>query len=69
MKTFPYPPQHSASKVQGEESVAQIVETELRTLHKTLDLVLLTRGGGSLEDLWSFNTEPVARAIRSAGCR
>lgn len=53
-------------QVQGEESVRQIVDAlELANRYAAdpFDLILLTRGGGSLEDLWSFNTEPVARAV------
>jgi len=56
-------------QVQGEESVPQIVQalaTANRQTEDPFDLVLLTRGGGSLEDLWSFNTEPVARAIAAS---
>ena len=53
-------------QVQGEESVKQIVAAlDFANRYETepFDIILLTRGGGSLEDLWSFNTEPVARAI------
>ncbi|HJL61142.1 MAG TPA: exodeoxyribonuclease VII large subunit [Pseudomonadales bacterium] len=53
-------------QVQGEESTQQIVEAIAfanRYEVQPFDTILLTRGGGSLEDLWSFNTEPVARAI------
>ncbi len=52
--------------VQGNESAPALVAA----LHSVAqrgecDVVLLTRGGGSLEDLWSFNDEHVARAIRA----
>ncbi|HVM75926.1 MAG TPA: exodeoxyribonuclease VII large subunit [Candidatus Saccharimonadales bacterium] len=51
-------------RVQGGEAVGEIVEA-LKHFSKTrsADVVLLVRGGGSLEDLWCFNEEPVARAI------
>ena len=56
-------------QVQGEDSVPQIVQALERANNRDedpFDLILLTRGGGSLEDLWSFNTEPVARAIAAS---
>src|SRR5215469_5665938 len=51
-------------RVQGAEAVGEIVEA-LKYFSKTrsAEVVLLVRGGGSLEDLWSFNEESVARAI------
>ena len=57
-------------RVQGEGAAAEIAEA-IRTLNEfnqqpatsNLELILVTRGGGSLEDLWAFNEEAVARAI------
>lgn len=49
--------------VQGAEAPAQIVQALSQAAQAAPDLVLLTRGGGSLEDLAAFNSEAVARAI------
>jgi len=49
--------------VQGEGSAQSIVNS-LRTANGAeVDLIILGRGGGSLEDLWSFNEEAVAREV------
>ncbi|MCF7891287.1 exodeoxyribonuclease VII large subunit [Candidatus Bipolaricaulota bacterium] len=54
-------------KVQGEEAAGQITEAIRRAnkIKSSLDLeaLIVSRGGGSLEDLWPFNEEVVARAI------
>lgn len=51
-------------RVQGEGSAQEIANaiSEFDRL-KNVDLIIVARGGGSLEDLWSFNEEVVARAI------
>jgi exodeoxyribonuclease VII large subunit len=49
--------------VQGESAASSIVHS-IELLNRTdVDLMILGRGGGSLEDLWAFNEEIVARAI------
>ncbi len=56
-------------QVQGEISPGQIVaalDFANRYDTRPFDVLLLTRGGGSLEDLWSFNTEEVARAVHAS---
>ena len=52
------------TQVQGETAAAEIRAALRRVLdHGACDLVLLVRGGGSLEDLWCFNDEALARDI------
>lgn len=51
------------AKVQGEGAAASICEG-IRTLDSmNLDVLIVGRGGGSIEDLWAFNEECVARAV------
>lgn len=51
------------SLVQGEEAAADIVKQIERSKDYNLDTLIVGRGGGSIEDLWPFNEEIVARAI------
>src|SRR5579862_5169346 len=51
-------------RVQGEGAAGEIVQAIRYFDRKQLaDVLILARGGGSIEDLWAFNEEPVARAI------
>jgi len=55
-------------RVQGEGAGDEIASA-IRTLNRqypTLDVLLVGRGGGSIEDLWAFNEEVVARAIAAS---
>ena len=51
-------------RVQGEEAPAEIAGAiRYANRHQVADLIITGRGGGSIEDLWAFNDERVARAI------
>jgi exodeoxyribonuclease VII large subunit len=62
-------------RVQGEQAAGDIIRAiellnayqgTIEPPHLKLDLILLVRGGGSLEDLWAFNEEALARAIAAS---
>ncbi len=51
------------SLMQGKEATEDIVQALRQSDTMGFDVILLSRGGGSIEDLWCFNEEAVARAI------
>ncbi|MGL6196022.1 MAG: exodeoxyribonuclease VII large subunit, partial [Thermoguttaceae bacterium] len=54
-------------KVQGEGAAEEIAAAiQLVNLTKLADCIVVTRGGGSLEDLWAFNEEPLVRAVAAS---
>jgi exodeoxyribonuclease VII large subunit len=57
----------SPTQVQGDEAPPQIVSALQAVSHvEGVDVIILARGGGSLEDLWAFNDERVARAVAAS---
>lgn len=55
-------------KVQGDQAPREIVEAiTLANRLSDVDVMIVGRGGGSIEDLWAFNDERVARAIAASG--
>jgi exodeoxyribonuclease VII large subunit len=65
-----YPLTHvvlAPTQVQGEGAPAGIINALTNLNQKVhIDVIILARGGGSIEDLWAFNDENVARAIASS---
>src|SRR5215813_9089662 len=53
------------ARVQGDGSAGDVVRAMRRLARTDVDVIVLTRGGGSIEDLWTFNEEVVARAIHA----
>ncbi len=54
------------ARVQGEGAASQIAKSISVLDKRDIDVMIVGRGGGSIEDLWSFNEEEVARAIYNA---
>lgn len=61
-----YPVRFAHASVQGTGAAAEIASAIDRLDASGVDVICVVRGGGSLEDLWSFNEMPVLEAIRRA---
>jgi exodeoxyribonuclease VII large subunit len=57
----------SPTAVQGSEAPDGIVRALARLESAVVDVIIVARGGGSIEDLWAFNEEIVARAMSKCG--
>ena len=54
--------------VQGDNAPAQLIDAVQKLdKYNACDVIIIGRGGGSIEDLWAFNDEKLARVI--AGCK
>src|SRR5215216_1741912 len=53
----------AACQVQGAGAAETVVEALYTLYEQNVDVIIVARGGGSIEDLWTFNEEIVARAV------